>query len=729
MVQLRIAGKEHQLTWEAWEARVRAGRVPPEAEVRFPPVTGDAWRSAGELDIYRSLLSEAELRFREALASGPAPLCTALLLGVQIRIWLLAQQGAQAAWLSENLTKWSAPVLEDFEVWRPLSMGIVHTSLAHVSANLVWFGYTAWNLERALGWRNLLALYFGSVFGGSLFSMWGAPWSPSLGASGGIFGLIAACVVFGLTRPELLPERARRFFGFALLPYMVVMLLLGFNSTSTDNWAHLGGMVSGAILAIFVDPPGLDRRPGWTRAWHGGLALFITVASLGIGALGPRITPLEDAELVRYTRDTLNARRRTAPPREPDLDRNLRHAAPWTWVPSSTLSGMMGAGSPLRPRVYAAEETRQTRPVELEDAAEAWLNRMRDRGHEIIDVVHAADEVAGFTGLRVQATVEAHGETLRATWRGAARGIHLVEEITEVDLDAADRLQPLFERLRATLRWGSPATLLDAQANARLGPRNDEARRRLATTLASWGDPSTALSVIAPLLDDPPTSKNLQVIAQLLSWYPEALPDAADRLEAFLARDLGPRTLTTLLPALRAVLGDVTTDGLLLHAWLRAPGDAYLRRHVSALPACLRLDDAADPVALVQHPLTGASMSADDLARLRLAPPSVEIGRTLGALRQRQLDDAREAALDAYDRQDAHALDDALRSLHLGCPPLDAEDGRYGLRSALIRATDADPPRWWTPPLPPPAMLHHALPSVTPGEASGGSEAPGAPGR
>ena len=78
------------------------------------------------------------------------------------------------------------PVFEDGEIWRMLTMGVSHQAAFHLGMNMLWLFYCGWNLERALGRANLLFLFLGSVFAGSVLSMFGNPWIPSLGASGGI---------------------------------------------------------------------------------------------------------------------------------------------------------------------------------------------------------------------------------------------------------------------------------------------------------------------------------------------------------------------------------------------------------------------------------------------------------------------------------------------------------------------------------------------------------------
>ena len=95
-----------------------------------------------------------------------------------------------------------------------------------------------------------------------------------------IFGLIAASVVFGFAHPDLLPERGRRLFGAAMLPYLALMLWSGFLNEGTDNYSHLGGLMVGGPLLLLLDPVPLQRRPGRNRRVQlTGIALIVVCSA------------------------------------------------------------------------------------------------------------------------------------------------------------------------------------------------------------------------------------------------------------------------------------------------------------------------------------------------------------------------------------------------------------------------------------------------------------------
>jgi rhomboid protease GluP len=101
---------------------------------------------------------------------------------------------------------------------------------------------------------------------------------PSIGASGALFGLIGVLFVFGIKFRRELPEGFKRAFGTGLLPIIILNLVIGYLGRNLiDNAAHLGGLLSGAALALIVD----YRRPGERKSvafvWR-----FLQVASLAL---------------------------------------------------------------------------------------------------------------------------------------------------------------------------------------------------------------------------------------------------------------------------------------------------------------------------------------------------------------------------------------------------------------------------------------------------------------
>ncbi|MGH9899957.1 MAG: rhomboid family intramembrane serine protease, partial [Pyrinomonadaceae bacterium] len=81
----------------------------------------------------------------------------------------------------------------------------------------------------------------------------------SAGASGALFGLLGVLLVFGIKYRRELPEGFKQALGSGLIPIILLNVLIGYaGRRAIDNSAHMGGLISGIILALFVD----YQRPG-----------------------------------------------------------------------------------------------------------------------------------------------------------------------------------------------------------------------------------------------------------------------------------------------------------------------------------------------------------------------------------------------------------------------------------------------------------------------------------
>jgi len=134
--------------------------------------------------------------------------------------------------------------------WRLSSAMFLHGGFIH----LVFNGYAIFLLgpllERIYGSRRFLFIYMASGLASELASVLFTE-GPSVGASGALFGLLGALLVFGVKARHTVPVRVARAFSVRLLPWVVVNLAIGFiPGLPFDNAAHIGGLVTGAVLAV-----------------------------------------------------------------------------------------------------------------------------------------------------------------------------------------------------------------------------------------------------------------------------------------------------------------------------------------------------------------------------------------------------------------------------------------------------------------------------------------------
>lgn len=144
----------------------------------------------------------------------------------------------------------------DGEWYRMVTSAFLHDDrfFLHIASNMYSLLIVGSQIERLLGRARYVTLYLVSAVGGSVGSMlFLHQVRPSYGASGAIFGLFAAFFVF-----------ARRLRGDAqqVLVLIGLNLAIGFAASSyINNYAHLGGLVVGGVVAFAIAhaPAGRNR--------------------------------------------------------------------------------------------------------------------------------------------------------------------------------------------------------------------------------------------------------------------------------------------------------------------------------------------------------------------------------------------------------------------------------------------------------------------------------------
>ena len=124
----------------------------------------------------------------------------------------------------------------------------------------------------------------------------------SAGASGALFGLVGVLFVFGIKfRPEL-PEGFKRAFGTGMLPIIFINLFIGYLGRGfIDNAAHLGGLASGAILALAVDYRRPGEKPVVATTWRVLQVAAITLVAVSFLKTAQHFPNALPASLVQQT--------------------------------------------------------------------------------------------------------------------------------------------------------------------------------------------------------------------------------------------------------------------------------------------------------------------------------------------------------------------------------------------------------------------------------------------
>ena len=156
------------------------------------------------------------------------------------------------------------------EYYRLLTAAFLHAGLFHLALNMFALAALGPTLETALGRVRFAALYVLAALGGSVLSfLLSEPNQLGVGASGAIFGLFGAYYVV-----------ARRLGGEtrSILVLLVVNLVITFTVPIIDWRAHLGGLATGALVALALAyAPRGPRRTQVQVAACAAVALLLVV--------------------------------------------------------------------------------------------------------------------------------------------------------------------------------------------------------------------------------------------------------------------------------------------------------------------------------------------------------------------------------------------------------------------------------------------------------------------
>jgi membrane associated rhomboid family serine protease len=158
------------------------------------------------------------------------------------------------------------------QLYRLVTHGLVHVDLMHLLMNMLGLAFLGPALEQRLGAVKFILLYLVAVLGGAFGALWYAPTALTAGASGGIFGLMAA---------QLIDERSRgrSFSETSVFQY----ILMSFAFTALMPGVSVGGHVGGFIFGGLADYAllGLTVRQQKMKLGEAGLAGLLLLAVAG----------------------------------------------------------------------------------------------------------------------------------------------------------------------------------------------------------------------------------------------------------------------------------------------------------------------------------------------------------------------------------------------------------------------------------------------------------------
>ena len=179
------------------------------------------------------------------------PPVTQILILINVAAYLLDSL------LGDSITRMLAlwPIGSNFMPWQIVTYAFLHGSLSHLLFNMLGIYMFGADLERVWGSRRYLAFYMASVLAAAaaqlVVAMVTGGQYPTVGASGGVFGLLLG---FAMVFPRrmvvpLIPPIPMRAPVFVTL-YGALELVLGVTGAQSGvaHFAHLGGMAGGFLM-------------------------------------------------------------------------------------------------------------------------------------------------------------------------------------------------------------------------------------------------------------------------------------------------------------------------------------------------------------------------------------------------------------------------------------------------------------------------------------------------
>ncbi len=221
-------------------------------------------------------------RYFSRARGGSAMAMTLALIAITTVVSLVADIGGSDGSTLLDTLALDKVLVAHGELYRLLSVALVHVPLAQDPFHLPFNMYALWLVgplvERLYGRWRFLAFYVVCTLGASLLSFALATANGvvldsgqvlndryAAGASGAIFGMFGLLVgALAVQRPAM--GGAMRGLLGQLIALIAINLLLGATTTGIDNWAHIGGLLTGLWFGVLFLPTGVPAlRSMWLR--------------------------------------------------------------------------------------------------------------------------------------------------------------------------------------------------------------------------------------------------------------------------------------------------------------------------------------------------------------------------------------------------------------------------------------------------------------------------------
>lgn len=196
----------------------------------------------------------------EELKKAPV---TSILLIINIVVFLLVDitGGTQnTAHMLKCGASFAAKTIGEQQYYRLFTSMFLHFGMTHLANNMLTLFVLGSRLEQLTGKIRFLIIYLlGGILGNVISVFWDiqkGSQAVSAGASGAIFAVLGALIYLIFVNKGHAGDLSVR----QIAVIAVLSLYLGFTASGVDNVAHVGGMLSGFVIAFFLYPPRVIKR-------------------------------------------------------------------------------------------------------------------------------------------------------------------------------------------------------------------------------------------------------------------------------------------------------------------------------------------------------------------------------------------------------------------------------------------------------------------------------------
>jgi membrane associated rhomboid family serine protease len=174
------------------------------------------------------------------------PYVTLGLIAINVGVYLVqlatgAGIGADQGWIFENGVLFG-PLVAEGEWWRLITSAFLHANIVHLGLNMLVLWIIGPPLEDYLGHARYALLYLVSGLAGAAGALVWSPLAPTVGASGAIWGIMGAALIFEWRRIYV--------FGGQAMGLVVFNLVFTFLVPGISIGGHVGGLIGGAAAAL-----------------------------------------------------------------------------------------------------------------------------------------------------------------------------------------------------------------------------------------------------------------------------------------------------------------------------------------------------------------------------------------------------------------------------------------------------------------------------------------------